>query len=411
VKRETDHPDKSRNIKILFISNGYGEDIVAAHLAGKIRAKQPEIEVAGYPTVGRGRFYTNFGVELAGIGVELPSEGFIRSFRDFIGDLQHGFFGKTLRLGRRLGRTALGYDYLIPVGDAYILLFTSIFTKQKPQRKILINIQQTEWYGARKPFKQHYSLVERMWTRRMTRFMYVRDAKTRDFLQAKGLHQANSCGNPMMDCFTVHDQPVLPVNRMLIGVLPGSKQEAYTNLITVFEIVRVLSDRGYLCNYAIALSPQLDKATVAARHRLKEVQTHGKNGDELYTEYRMPQGEAAIFISQSLFGDILNESVAVIGISGTGNEQAAGMGKPVFGFWGRGPQITEKFMRAQKKLLGPSLELYPPDPEAIAEGMIVLFNDPGRQKSIAANGMHRMAGRGSIDCMVKGILEYINREI
>jgi uncharacterized protein (TIGR03492 family) len=243
----------------------------------------------------------------------------------------------------------------------------------------------------------------------MTSFMYVRDAKTRDFLQRKGMHQVYSCGNPMMDCFALHDKPVLPVSRKLIGVLPGSKQEAYANLKVVFECIRALSDRGHLYNYAIALSPQLDMGAVAAQNQLKEERTHGKNGDELYTEYSMPRGEAAVFISHSLFGDILNQSVAVIGTSGTGNEQAAGMGRPVFGFWGRGPQITEKFMRAQKKLLGPSLELYPPDPEAIAEGMIRLFNDHGRQEAIAANGIKRMAGRGSIDCIAEGILEYINR--
>jgi uncharacterized protein (TIGR03492 family) len=125
--------------------------------------------------------------------------------------------------------------------------------------------------------------------------------------------------------------------------------------------------------------------------------------------FSMSDTEATVFVSQSLFGDIINESVALIGTSGTGNEQAAGLGKPVFGYWGRGPQITKKFMKAQKKLLGPSLILSPPEPELIARRIMNLLEDGARLAALAKNGKERMEGRGSIDCIVKEILSYIHK--
>jgi uncharacterized protein (TIGR03492 family) len=160
-----------------------------------------------------------------------------------------------------------------------------------------------------------------------------------------------------------------------------------------------LNRRGASYDYAIALSPQLSIERVAADFDL-----HPLESDEApYCRYTVVGMEGEILLSRQLFGDVLNESVALIGTSGTGNEQAAGMGKPVFGFWGRGPQITEKFMRAQKRLLGPSLILSPPDPELIADRMMALLQDRKALREIAANGAERMAGRGSIGAMVREI--------
>lgn len=400
----------AENRGVLFISNGYGEDMVAAHIVKAIRDHAPGIPVAGFSTVGKGTFYNTMGIHVASAGPELPSEGFIRSIKDVISDIRHGFFQKTFRLGKQLREASKEYEYLVPVGDDYILLYTSICTPHRPARKIFVNVQQSEWYGGHKPFKQHHSMVERLWIRMFSRLVYVRDRKTMDFLRRRGLNQVRCCGNPMMDCFTIHETVVLPHDRSIIGILPGSKQEAYENLKIVFGVMRILSDRGYEFNYAIALSPQLSIEKVAENHDLEHLPAM-KGSSGLFMEFAIRDTVSKVFISQSIFGDILNESVALIGTSGMGNEQAAGMGKPVFGFWGNGPQITEKFMVAQKKLLGPSLILSPPLPELIAERMIDLLADEKQLSAIAKNGRERMEGRGSIECIIRELLEYMERSL
>jgi uncharacterized protein (TIGR03492 family) len=387
----------------LLISNGYGEDIVASHIAVKLRERLPGARIAGFPTVGQGKFYTRMGVDCADTGAELPSEGFVRSIGDFVRDVRSGFFTKTIRLGKRLRRTSEDFQYLIPVGDTYVLLFTSLFTSHGPEMKIFVNVQTSEWYGSHKPFKQHFSFIERLWTRNMSERVYVRDRRTLEFLHARGMSQARCCGNTMMDCFTVRESPVFPTRGALVGILPGSKQEAYENLKVALEIARQVSDLGGPYNYAVALSPQLSVERAARECNLE---SPAGTAGALYGRFAMKGSPAEIFISQGAFGDILNESTAVIGTSGTGNEQAAGMGKPVFGFWGRGPQITEKFMRAQKRLLGPSLILHPPDPSRIAAAMIETLGDGNLLSRIESNGKERMAGRGSIDCIVREIVGY-----
>jgi uncharacterized protein (TIGR03492 family) len=394
------------NRGILFISNGYGEDMVAAHIAKAIRNYAPHIPVAGFPTVGSGTFYNTMGINVAGTGPDLPSEGFVRSVGDVIRDIRHGFCQETFRLGKRLRAASKEYDYLVPVGDDYILLFISLFTPQRPARKIFVNIQQSEWYGGHKPFKQHHSMIERLWIRMFSRLVYVRDRRTMDFLRRRGLIQVRCCGNPMMDCFAIHEKPVLPGGRSTVGILPGSKQEAYENLKVAFNVIRILSARGMDLNYAIALSPQLSIEKVAEDHGLEHMPAREEEAG-LFQLFSMKGMTSTILISQSIFGDIINESIVLIGTSGTGNEQAAGMGKPVFGFWGNGPQITKKFMVAQKKLLGPSLILSPPQPELIAELMIDLLADGERLDALAENGRERMEGRGSIDRIVGEIAAYM----
>ena len=106
--------DKGR---VLFISNGYGEDMVAAHVARAMQRRDPHIAIKGFPTVGSGTFYTKMGIGLAGTGPELPSEGFIRSFGDAVKDIRHGFFGETLSLGKRLKAASREFDHIVAVGD------------------------------------------------------------------------------------------------------------------------------------------------------------------------------------------------------------------------------------------------------------------------------------------------------
>jgi uncharacterized protein (TIGR03492 family) len=381
---------------------------MAAHIAKKIQELDPDCTVAGFPTVGQGKSYSAAGIELAGRGAELPSEGFVRTLKTFMRDVRNGFFTKTFNLGRRLGTASMNFDYLVLTGDPYLLLFTSLFTPHKPEKKIFVGVQQSEWYESLKPFKLHYSFVERIWMRLLSRMIYVRDEKTKDYLHRKGMYNVRCCGNPMMDCFEIHPEPILPRDGKFIGVLPGSKQEAYDNLKVMFKIIEILNNRGQIYNYAIALSPQLGVEKVVEQFSLKPLNVQNRAKGVLYTLYTRNGLRSKIILSQKIFGDILNESVGIIGASGTGNEQAVGMGKPVFGFWGRGPQITKKFMRAQKRLLGKSLILLPPDPELISAKIEEVLHNAALLREIKENGKLRMAGIGSAKRMAEEIHRYIS---
>ncbi len=396
--------------KILFISNGYGEDNIAANVASELRKQNPQCKIGGFPTVGHGKFYNELNIHLAGRGIELPSEGFVRSIKDFVNDVRDGFFAKTLRMGLEIKKASKSYDFLIATGDPYLLLFSTFFTNFKRKNKIFIGTLQSEWYDSKKPFKLHYSFIERLWLRWYSSLIIVRDTKTSEYLQSRGLMYAKSYGNPMMDCFEIQDSNIFPKDCTVIGILPGSKKEAYDNFGTIIETVKRLvkindQSKNYL--FPVAFSPNLDIDRLVERYGLSEVSKH--HGKKYLGVYNIKNSEIELTISNRIFGNIISESKAVIGLSGTGNEQACGMGKPVFTFWGNGPQITKKFLLAQKRLLGESLFVLPPDPIKIAKKIHDVLKDDALLVEIEKNGEKRMGGRGSIKLIAEEIGRFIDR--
>lgn len=394
---------------ILFVSNGYGEDDVASRIAAEISRLRPGLPVKGFPTVGEGHHYARRGIALAGKGLKLPSEGFIRSFRTFGADLSRGFIHKTMGLGLSIRRAAENADFLVITGDPYLLLFTTLFSRVRRERKIFIGLQQSEWYGSRKPFKEHYSFIERRWVRRFCTLGFVRDEKTSSFLREKGMEHILTRGNPMMDCFDTGDGNIFPEGRTVVGVLPGSRKEAYDNFGRIIQVLSRLERIGggrYDFFFAVALSPNLDREVIAERYGLGVSELNGTERDIGFHGFTTADGVRLLF-STGLFGAIIGGAHIVLGLSGTGNEQAAGLGKPVAAFPGPGPQITEKFLRAQKRLLGISLLLCPADPEEIASRMCSVLGDAELLKRIAENGGTRMAGVGSVPKIAEDILRRV----
>jgi uncharacterized protein (TIGR03492 family) len=388
--------------RVLFVSNGYGEDTVAARIAKCFAEFDPGYDIRGFPTVGAGNYYTESGIELAGRGPELPSEGFVRSPRDFFIDVKNGFVLKTVRMGLELRRASRDADLLVAVGDPYLLLFSSLFTGLPREKKIFVGTLQSELYGSKRPFKEHYSFIERRWLSRFSSLVIVRDVKTRDYLLERGLKRVFTAGNPMMDCFETEKARIFSKGTTLIGVLPGSKREAYDNFSVILGVLKRLRQHAggsEKISFAVAFPLNLDERLLAARYRLTKVPLPEfvmRKKTAAMEAFRTEDGGVEFVLSKRIFGNLLSESRAIIGISGTGNEQAVGMGKPVFACWGKGPQFTRRFAVAQKRLLGISLFVFPPDPDLIAKKMTDVLGDKKLLEEVSTSGTARMAGRGSI---------------
>jgi uncharacterized protein (TIGR03492 family) len=59
------------------------------------------------------------------------------------------------------------------------------------------------------------------------------------------------------------------------------------------------------------------------------------------------------------FAELLGQADLVVSMAGTATEQAVGLAKPVLQLAGRGPQFTDGFAEAQRRLLGPGLYCAP----------------------------------------------------
>jgi ADP-heptose:LPS heptosyltransferase len=111
------------------------------------------------------------------------------------------------------------------------------------------------------------------------------------------------------------------------------------------------------------------------------------------------------FMKRKSFSEVLAEADLIVGLSGTGNEQAAGSGIPIVSFYGRGSQYNKKFALAQKQLLGESLGLVKKnDPRTVAAAVWQLLKNPDKMKEMGKAGKERMGQPGAADKIAGFIL-------
>ncbi len=105
--------------------------------------------------------------------------------------------------------------------------------------------------------------------------------------------------------------------------------------------------------------------------------------------YLISSEGTGIRVIQGKFGDVLHSSQVIIGLSGIGNEQAVGLGRPVVIFPGKGPQITKKFLYIQKLLLGEAISIVEARGEAVAEEIYSILTHPEEKKEALEVGKER----------------------
>ena len=101
---------------------------------------------------------------------------------------------------------------------------------------------------------------------------------------------------------------------------------------------------------------------------------------------------------------MLQHSDLVIGMAGTAIEQAVGLAKPVLQVPGQGPQFTEAFAEAQRRLLGPTVFCATGESgsreafKATAELAMALLDrarkDPGLQQQCQVEAKRRLGEAG-----------------
>ena len=184
-------------------------------------------------------------------------------------------------------------------------------------------------------------------------------------------------GNPIMDGIGPHQTIDKQPGESIIGFLPGTRIDDIQKNIEDFEKIAIeLKRLNRKFNFIIALK---DKAQLE------------KN---------------ASFIIDSFENVIYNYEI-VIGLSGTGNEQAAGIGKPVIAFVGRGAQYNKKFAKAQGQLLGASLSVVKRNPKRVAEEVWEILNDKSRMNYMGKTGMVHMGRPGAVAAIVREIKDFL----
>lgn len=363
--------------RILFITNGHGEDIIAAQIIKELDGKNISIDVM--PVVGKGDQYKGLSVKLIGPGKQLPSGGFgLRNYSYLIRDIFAGLMGKVMSQIKALGKNKWSYRLVIGIGDIVPIVY-SMLTGCK---FIFIGVNKSAYY---KKLAFNYTWIEKKLLKDHCELTLARDLRTAKALASYGIN-AKYVGNPMMDAVkkSVTGYRV-PGTRKTIGFLPGTREDAYRNIEDFYEIASQIRkiDRGI--RFVLSFPANLD------RKKLSKIELRVK-----------------MKISED-FKKVLKTSKIVIGLSGTGNEQAAGLGIPVMAFPGRGAQFNSRFAHGQKELLGNALLLLSRSPETIAKEAVDLIKNRKRTAAMGRIGRKRMGGPGATKQIANIISGMINR--
>lgn len=393
--------------KILFLSNGHGEDTVGARIASEVMRFLPSLEVQAMPVVGRGEPYEKIGVTMVGPRLVMPSGGLIwrRPFA-LLRDIRVGFLNVAAAQIRTLKRLSSETDLVIGVGDKVILFLNAWFLKRP---MVFVGLADSKYYAGT---RRAYTRPERRIMRRWCRAVFTRDALTAEDLNENGVG-AEYVGNPMMDTFTITGEDFgLSDREVVVGILPGSRSDAYVNSRLIFRVVLVLTRRlGGKIGFVMALAPTLSLEEMA-RGLSGEGWSLSEVAPWLWAFEDSVEGKGAkVLVTRTLFGDVLAVSRIVIGLAGTANEQAAGMGRPVITFPGKGEQINDRFVRGQKKLLGDAVEVVEGDEEAIADAVIKLVYDEDRYERMACAGRERMGAPGASMAIAKRICDILGEDL
>jgi uncharacterized protein (TIGR03492 family) len=341
---------------VLLLSNGHGEDLSGALLAAALQLRGVAVEAL--PLVGHGDPYRRQGIAVLGHTRSYSTGGL--GYTSLAGQLTELLQGQVLYLLRRLTllrRRRQRYGLVVAVGDVVPLL--GAWLSGRPTAMYLV------------AYSSHYEGRLRLpwpcgWLLRQARVLAVwsRDALTATDLQGQLGRPVSFLGNPFLD-------PVAPGQPVTSGrgaaaagqaarrlaLLPGSRlPEALQNLELMLQMLALLPAElrqpGRLL-VEVALVPELGLEAIASMAR-----PHGWRLEQAPGATASPNGPVLaghglrLLLGWGRFSGILAAAELVISMAGTASEQAVGLAKPVLQLAGRGPQFTESFAEAQRRLLG-----------------------------------------------------------
>ena len=384
------------NKNIMVVSNGHGEDLIAANLIESlIDYGNQDMSISVLPTVGKGDRFEKLPVDILGPRENLPSGGFARnSFKNFLADIKGGLFSNTYKQIKALRNKKNKVDLSIVVGDVYILLLTGFFTGGQI---IFFPTAKSEYIHG------HYK-IEKYLMKKYTDLVLPRDEKTKENLNKYGIN-TEFYGNLMMDCFEIKNIDFnLRDESIKVGILPGSRVEAYDNMldfIKVIEELENLKENKYDFLTAVAGNFSVDKL----KERLNDIDWSITEPDDQHIKLKIKSRShlSEISIIYNGFGDVLDQAKLFLGMAGTANEQAAGMGKPVITFPGTGAQFDFEFAADQKRLLGEGVKFMDRNFKNVAYSLLELLEDENEYQKRSKAGQKRMGQRGAIDKISKKI--------
>ncbi len=334
--------------RILVLSNGHGEDLSGA-LLGKA-LKKLDHHVDALPFVGFGSSYSVAGIKTLGSEREFSTGGL--GYTSLYGRLTELLQGQLFYLIGRLLRllsVAERYDLLVVIGD--VVPVVAAWLTGLPVVTYLVAYSSHYEGKLRLPWPCSNCLSSK-------RFLSIctRDQLTADDLTTQLHRNVDFLGNPFMDSVST-SQPPLPSCQNRVGLLPGSRRpELDDNLILILRLMELLPVTKFVdmdISFDIALVPAMEE--IALRKLLAPLGWEVCKSISSDSSLKLIRDKCTVNVYRDSFAKVLQSSDVLLSMAGTATEQAVGLGKPVIQLQGYGPQFTDAFAEAQRRLLGPTI--------------------------------------------------------
>jgi len=415
-------------LKLLCLSNGHGEDVIAVRIIEALRQQSNQIEISALPIVGDGTAYQRSRVPLIAPVKSMPSGGFIyMDARELWRDVRGGLISLTLAQLKAVKNWAKQGGIILAVGDIVPLLFAwlsgthYLFAGTAKSEYYLRD--EAGWLGKTAFWERKMGSVYLPWERclmkqRRCRGVFPRDGLTANVLRGFNI-PAYEFGNPMMDGL-IPESPLreeLETQRALrILLLPGSRspeaEKNWEHILEAVERIMMRETKRRLCFLgAIAPHLNLEPFCEALQSRGWQKETNSSPSTPIQDEQGVIfyQRSTQLLLTQTAYHSCLLASDLAIAMAGTATEQFVGLGKPVIAFPGEGPQYTPAFAEAQTRLLGASVILVK-QPAQAADVLQELFSDPDRLQLITDNGKRRMGEPGASSHIAEYILSLAEKQ-
>lgn len=390
--------------KLLIISNGNGEDFIAARLSEALLKRLPDLQIEAFPLVGLGVQLARAGVDLVGPRRRLPAAGFtLHSPRLLWRDLRAGLLPLTVAQASFL-RTQRPSAVLV-VGDVYAQLHASLV---RAPRRVLQPLVSVHHFRRAPGAANHRSSVLRYFMEsfrgpelrllRRAQKVYTRDAATAAYLSQQGVADAACLGNPMMDGLAATPlwSPGAAPGRPVVALLPGSRGQAVASAQIMLRALTLLPAAHGLVAWTHEQVPPRP-----AEWDEEDVSLGGVAAAWVYRG-----GQHRVWWVRGRFPAVLASADAALGTAGTANEQAVGLGLPVVAFQ-VAPFYGRDYLLNQARLLGDGLLVAQPQAHSVAQHLRLALQDQGvRQRALEA-GRERMGGPGASAALAADLADWL----
>ena len=390
---------------ILVISNGKGEDSIAVTILEKLKliAQEEdgeEINLITLPLLGEGLAYKDKRYFTAATWSSLPSNGFTSPFSLFK-DLRRGLWENFRKQAWIVSRESANVDLIVTVGDVVPMLLAVMYGG----RKKIVHIA-----TAISSYIRHYTLPELWFFKKYIACVVCRDAYTCQELQKYGVN-AFYAGNPMMDDPILEPSSVnlgLEKKRKKIVLVPSSRDDAYINILRMLSLLKSFPNKSDV-QFVLTMAPSLsldvlrNALTENSEWRLSDNRQRKK---PIVAEI-LNRNTPTVIVVQGYFRDCLQGATLALGMTGTGNEQIAGLGIPLVLLRGRSAAASGRRMWHYKKLLGEAVSiLYGSDQKKIKQ-LTQLLNNERQLGLMSKAGQERMGPAGGAYFIARKIWYYL----